>query len=152
MVGQPGGISALCTLALLNAGVEPDDEKMQKALSYLRKIKPAATYVVALQTMVFARAEPDRDRVLIDRNVKWLESTQIAEGRTKGRGPIPASGGDGDNSNTQFALLALYEAERVGVSANDQHVAAGQDVLGEVPERRRLVGLHPSELPTAPAA
>ena len=27
---------------------------------------------------------------------------------------------EGDNSNSQFALLALHEAERVGVSVNDQ--------------------------------
>ena len=73
LLGQPGGVSALCTLALLNAGVEPDDAQMQKALDYLRKIKPERTYVVSLQTMVFARAEPERDRVLIRRNVKWLE-------------------------------------------------------------------------------
>ena len=80
MVGQPGGISALCTLALLNAGVEPDDEKMQKALNHLRKITPAWTYVVALQTMVFARASPEQDRVLIGRNVKWLENAQHRRG------------------------------------------------------------------------
>ena len=59
MIAQPGGVSALCTLALLNAGVEPDDQRMQKALNYLRTIRPERTYVVALQTMVFARAEPD---------------------------------------------------------------------------------------------
>ena len=35
---------------------------MQKALEHLRGIKPEQTYVVALQTMVFARAEPERDR------------------------------------------------------------------------------------------
>ena len=60
IVSQPGGVSALCTLALLSAGVEPDDERMQRALGHLRKIKPQWTYVVSLQTMVFARAEPDK--------------------------------------------------------------------------------------------
>jgi hypothetical protein len=117
----PGGISALCTLALLNAGVEPDDERMQKALNYLRKIKPDKTYVVSLQTMVFARAVPERDRELILRNVKWLEKIQTAEGPNKGAWSYPYMGGtNGDNSNSQFALLALYEAERVGISASDR--------------------------------
>jgi hypothetical protein len=121
MVGQSGGVSALCTLALLNSGVEPDNEQMQRALNYLRKIKPERTYVVSLQTMVFARAEPDKDRVLIGRNVKWLESTQIAGGDYKGAWTYPGmAGGNGDNSNSQFALLALHEAERVGVSADDR--------------------------------
>ncbi len=118
-LGQPGGISALCTLALLDAGVEPTDEKMQKALNNLRKIRPERTYVVSLQTMAFARAEPERDRELILRNVKWLERTQIAEGMYKGAWSYPGIG-DGDNSNSQFALLALHEAERVGVAASDR--------------------------------
>jgi len=65
----PGGVDALCTLALLNAGVEPDEEPIERALNNLRKIKPVRTYVVALQTMVFARASPQRDKLLIARNV-----------------------------------------------------------------------------------
>jgi hypothetical protein len=119
-IGQSGGTSALCTLALLNAGVELGDERMQKALNYLRRIGPERTYVVALQTMVLARAEPERDRGLILRNVKWLEKTQISEGPFKGAWTYPGMGTGGDNSNSQFALLALHEAERVGVVANDQ--------------------------------
>lgn len=120
IIGQPGGVSALCTLAVLNAGVEPDHEKIQLALRHLRKIKPEWTYVVSLQTMVFARAEPDKDRLLIDRNVKWLQSAQITEGpHYKGAWSYPGRG-NGDNSNSQFALLALHEAERVGVSAGNR--------------------------------
>jgi hypothetical protein len=117
-LGQPGGISALCTLALLNAGVEPDDPQIQKALAYLRKFKPERTYVTSLQTMVFARAQPQRDSLLISRNVKWLESMQIVDGPRKGAWSYPQ--GSGDNSNSQFALLALHEAERAGVEVSDK--------------------------------
>ncbi len=121
MVGQSGGISSLCTLALLNAGIEPSNEKMQKALKHLRGIRPERTYVVSLQTMAFARADPERDRARILQNVRWLEGTQIAGGDYKGAWTYPGlGGGDGDNSNSQFALLALHEAERVGVVANDR--------------------------------
>ena len=104
-------------MALLNAGVAPDDDVLQRAVSHLRNLMPEATYVVSLQTMVFARAEPERDRLLIGRNVKWLETTQIPGGPCKGAWSYPVGGGD--NSNSQFALLALYEAERAGVSASD---------------------------------
>jgi len=120
MVAMPGGVSALCTLALLNAGVDAQDEHIQRALNYLRSLKPERTYVVALQTMVFARAEPDKDRLLISRNVKWLEGTQIVEGEYKGAWSYPGLGGAGDNSNSQFALLALHEAERLGISASER--------------------------------
>jgi hypothetical protein len=118
-VGQPGGVSALCTLALLNAGVEPADPHIQKALGYLRKLKPDTTYATSLATMVFARAEPDKDRLLISRNVRWLESMQIMEGSRKGSWSYPAKA-NGDNSNAQFALLALHEAERAGVLVSDK--------------------------------
>jgi hypothetical protein len=109
---HPGGVTSLCTLALLNAGVEPSDESIQRALVALRRIEPESTYVVALQTMVFARAEPERDLPLIGRNVSWLEKTQIQEGPSKGAWAYP--GLNGDNSNSQFALLALHDADRAG--------------------------------------
>jgi hypothetical protein len=116
-----GGVTALCTLALLSSGVEPSDDSIQRALHYLRSVRTDKTYCVALQTMVLARAEPEKDLSLIRRNVKWLEDTQIrgSNGRTGG---VWSYGGsfrlsNGDNSNAQFALLALHEAERVGVSA-----------------------------------
>jgi prenyltransferase beta subunit len=118
-----GGVSALCTLALLNVGVDLDRKEMQKALRHLRTIQPTATYVASLQTMVFARAKAEKDRVLIDRNVQWLQRAQIAAGKYKGAWTyhVPSnSSGDGDNSNSQFALLALHEAERAGVSASNQ--------------------------------
>ena len=37
MIGQHGGITALCTLALLNSGVEPSDDAVRKAIEYLRR-------------------------------------------------------------------------------------------------------------------
>ena len=39
-VEQPGGVSALCTLALLNAGVEPSDEKMQLGWNIFARSTP----------------------------------------------------------------------------------------------------------------
>ena len=114
-----GGVTALSTLALLNSGVEPGDPQIQKALSYLRKLKPERTYVTSLQTMVFARAEPQKDMILINRNVKWLESMQIMQGAYKGAWSYPGQD-EGDNSNSQFAVLALHEAERAGVSVSDK--------------------------------
>jgi len=111
-----GGVTALCTLALLESGVSPDDDAIQRALGQLRKLRPDKTYVVSLQTMAFCQAHPDRDRALIERNVRWLESHQISSGQNRGAWAYPES--VGDNSNSQFALLALHEAERVGVEVD----------------------------------
>jgi hypothetical protein len=128
---QPGGVTALCTLALLNAGVEVKDPAIQKSLAFLRRLEaPDTVYVASLQTMVFCAAEPEKDRLLISRNVKLLEGMQIKrsplgadpKGDTKGCWSYKATDvpGAGDNSNAQFALLALHEAELVGVKVEEQ--------------------------------
>ena len=115
----PGGTTALSTLALLNSGVPPEDQTVSAALNYLRKLRPDMTYTVALQTMVFCKAQPERDRLLVQRNVHWLEQAQVQKGDGKGGWSYKGTGG-GDGSNSQFAILALHEAERIGVSANGQ--------------------------------
>jgi hypothetical protein len=114
--GRRGGVTCLVTLALLNAGVPLDDPTMQRALKVIRDMQPDMTYIVALHTMVLCAAEPAKDAQLIARNVRWLESHQIKDGNNKGAWTYGDPGSTpGDNSNSQFALLALYEAERAGV-------------------------------------
>jgi len=117
--GQPGGLTALCVLALLTSGEPVDSPDIQAALTYLRAIgEPNRTYATALQTMVFCAAEPEKDRLLIARNARWLESAQVRGGPAAGMWGYATGEGRGDNSNTQFALLGLYEAERAGAAIN----------------------------------
>jgi hypothetical protein len=113
-------LTSLCTLALLNAGVEPQSPTIQRALTWLRNParQPTTTYLVSLQTMALCAAEPRKDLVLIRKNARWLEEQQIKSGEMKGAWAYPV--GKGDNSNAQFALLALHEAQRVGVAVQDE--------------------------------
>lgn len=114
-----GGLTSLCTMALLESGVPVEDNSIQRALGYLRKLRTEqinTTYAIALQTMVFCRAEPYRDLTAIHRNVRWLEKNQVKDGATKGGWGYPSV--EADNSNSQFAMLALHEAERVGVKVD----------------------------------
>jgi serine/threonine protein kinase len=117
------GTTSLITLALLTTGESPESPPVRKALEYLRGYGPSqlhSTYAVALQTMVFAAAEPDRDRLQMAANVQWLTRAQIKPGDavywpgswtySDSRRTRP-----GDNSNTQFALLGLFAASEVGV-------------------------------------
>ena len=119
----PGGVTCLCTLALLNAGVPLDDPQMQAALKQVRMIPAEKTYVVSLQTMVMCMASPKADLLHIRHNVDALESWQnkggVADPRNGAWSYGPQIRG-GDNSNSQFALLALYEAEKVGVTASER--------------------------------
>ncbi len=117
-----GGLTPLATLALLQSGCDVKDETVAKALKHLRQFHADATYTTALQTMVFCYAEPERDLILIQRNVRWLEEHQVRAGENAGMWAIPTLGTPDhtDNSMTHMAMLALYEAERVGVTASDE--------------------------------
>ncbi len=118
--GQPGGLTALVTLALINGGVDKKDPSIQSALNYLRSLgNPKSTYATALQTMVFCAAEPDKDKLAIAKNVQWLEGAQIKDGNWEGAWSYHEGKPPGDNSNSQFALMALYESQLVGVSVSD---------------------------------
>ncbi|NDC62444.1 MAG: DUF4159 domain-containing protein [Planctomycetia bacterium] len=109
------GATSLVMLALANAGVETGHLSMQRGLDWLRRQKPDETYSVSLQTLVLAMLAPDADRAILDRNVEWLERAQVTQGPAAGSWSYGVAKGTGDNSNSQFALLALHEADRAGV-------------------------------------
>lgn len=108
--GNPGGSNALCDLALLHAGVPPNDEHMVRALTYLRRYPAKDTYTVSLVTMVFCAAKEEQDLGRVRDYAKLLVKYQNSDGGWGyNRGNLSSKS---DNSNTQFALLALHEAER----------------------------------------
>ncbi|PQO36880.1 hypothetical protein C5Y96_06870 [Blastopirellula marina] len=118
-----GGVTSLVTLALLEAGVPKDDPAIQKALTSLRSTRADKTYALALQTMVFCAVDPQKDLQLIKSNAALLESYQIESGERAGLwsyGSPREGGGGGDNSNSQFALLALDEAAEHGATIKEQ--------------------------------
>lgn len=122
-----GGVTALVTLALVEAGVPKEDPTIQRAMTWLRglsgDLQPDRTYALALQTMVFCAVEPEKNLSLIKANAARLESFQITSGERAGLwsyGAQRTSGGGGDNSNTQFALLALDEAAEHGATISEQ--------------------------------
>ena len=114
--GAPGGVSALATLALLNCGEDPKEEHLRRALTYLSTLRSRRTYVVALQTMAFCAADPEAHKAQIAVNARWLELHQVRTGSKKGAWSYPSQfSSSGDPSNSQFALLALHEAQQAGV-------------------------------------
>jgi hypothetical protein len=112
-----GGNTALAVWALLEAGIATDDPTVAKGLDYLRTVAPESTYVVSLQTMVFCRAALNRDRELIKRNVDWLLAAmhKDTEGRCLGWSYAKRLSVVSDNSNTQYAVMALDAAAKADV-------------------------------------
>ncbi len=125
---QSCGLSALCTLAMLNAGVDHDDPAMIAALRYLRMITPRETYSVSLQTLVFCELGADQDAAKIRRNVKYLEQLQKPDGgNNAGAWDYGNGSGNGDPSNTQFAVLALGAAADRGFAVDREVLQRSSD-------------------------
>ncbi|HJN11859.1 MAG TPA: DUF4159 domain-containing protein [Pirellulaceae bacterium] len=126
--GYPGGLTALCSLAMINAGVPVSDPSIQRALKFVRSLgKPRMVYSTSLITMFLCAAEPDEDASLIRVNVNWLERIQIKTSLHKGSWAYSERNTAGDNSNSQFALLALHEAERAGVKVKESTWQSARD-------------------------
>ncbi len=115
------GATGLVLLALGNAGLDAQDLAVRRGLAWLRTQEPADTYAVSLQTLALAMLSPEADLAILERNAKWLEDGQVKGGPGAGSWSYRQSpnGGTGDNSNTQFALLALHEAARAGVRVEE---------------------------------
>ena len=112
---HPGGVTALCTLALLNAGVDPGQEVIQRALKRLDRVEinRSSVYSVSLMIMVYCQA--DRDNIDRIRDcIDYLSDAQI-KGSGGGGWSYGNRGRRQDSSNSQFALLALHEASLLGI-------------------------------------
>ncbi len=110
---QKGGATALVVVALLNAGVAPDDELVERCLKYLRSLPPEKSYTVGLQTMAYCLAGHKQDRQRIQQNVRWMEQTRLPGGW--GYDNVLRSP---DHSINQYILLGVHEARLAGFQVN----------------------------------
>ena len=123
------GTSALCLLALLSSGLTPDDPPVKLGLKYIELFTPEMqdrqTYPIALQTMVFCQADPQKYYSRIEENTRAILRGQFQTDDPSNGGWSYSdmrqnfSYGTADNSNSQFAALALYEAQKAGVEIPD---------------------------------
>ena len=112
------GVSSLVMLALINAGMTPADREIQRGLTWLRKQKPGYTYEISLMIQALAAAKDGiKDLPRVVALVKELEDLQIRNGPNAGSWTYSRSQTmyGGDRSNCQFALLALRDAQEMGV-------------------------------------
>ena len=110
-----GGVTALCVLALVNAGVPADDPAVVNALESLRRVRNTKTYVVSLKAQAFAAADPETYARDLQDAANWLCLAQQRNGMWS-----YTTSGTPDNSNTQFALLGLHEAAKAGAKVPEQ--------------------------------
>ena len=132
--------TSLCVLALLNCGLTPEDPAVDRGLKYISGVTPNKTYETALQTMAYCAANPVRYSPLIKRNVEWLAEAQIQTGDTAGGWAYDKAPGRADTSNAQFAVLALWEAQRALQRVPLTTMAAARDywtTRQALPERKQ---------------
>jgi len=111
---QPVGATALSTYALLKSGVLASDPVVQKAIGFLRYQPFLHTYTVSVEIAALdaygARGSEELTATLLG-GAKWLEEQQ----RDDGLWSYPQ--GRVDLSNSQYAVLGIWIAERHGFKA-----------------------------------
>jgi hypothetical protein len=107
----PNGITALTLYAILESGILPSHPSVQNALTFLGEADPQKTYSAGIQLMAYAASEnpsviPHAERIVGDL-LAWERKGQPG---TWGypTGPV-------DLSNTQFAALGFWAANRMGI-------------------------------------
>ena len=121
------GATALCVFALLVAGVPANDRAVETGINFFLQNPPQETYTVALNIMALSRADPRRYRERIAQCAQFLAGAQQRNPPVSGMWTygLPQSNA-GDNSNTQFAMLGLYEALRAGVAVPSDVLRAAE--------------------------
>jgi hypothetical protein len=124
------GMTSLAVLALHENGAQLSDPRMRKALDYIREksIANEDTYSVALAVTALSRIGIRSDRGTVKLLVRRLIDAQYDTGgwhynTPKRSGDSSARAerrpGLGDLSVTQFVVLALYQASKLGVNVED---------------------------------
>ena len=122
-----GANTIMACLAMLYAGVDPDNELLAGPLSWLTETPIHATYTYGLRAHVFALAPRSRYRKALIRDVQWLVEAVGRERHGKYAGTYDyITRPDGsrnryDNSNSQYGLLGVWAAALAGVEIPDQY-------------------------------
>lgn len=113
--GYPMGQTALMTLTLLKSGLSMAHDPVRRALDYLQPLPMRKTYSAGvLLQMIEALGEPDHPiwRAKAEEAARFL----VANRQAGAGGYWAYPDGAPDLSNTQYALLGLRSAHRLGIA------------------------------------
>lgn len=111
-----GGRTGLIAYALSSGGVDPkEDARLQAALGWIRDAKLRGTYAVATRALALSavRETPAR-KTAMQADAKWLVAAAGRDGRYT-YVPIKGNSKTYDNSNAQFAAMAVDALARRGL-------------------------------------
>ena len=144
--GFPMGYTALATLTLLKCGTPPDDPGIGRAFAHLYQLPLRRVYSVSMLALAiearfappaevkqkehkrgyastarryFGKKARKADLAKLQECVNYLLNNR-AEAKTGWRYPSPKGSEDHDNSCTQYAMLALKAASRLGIKVKPE--------------------------------
>lgn len=104
-----GGQTGLCAYALLKCGVQMSHPALQRAFAYLDNVNPTNTYAIACMMLAYeATRDPNYDS-----RMRELLATMLRAQHKQGTWAYPHGGPD--LSNTQYAALGLWAADKAGL-------------------------------------
>jgi hypothetical protein len=110
-----GGRTALCTYALLSAGVKADDPALRRATAWLESANLRSVYAVAFRACAMAESGEPNSMATLKADVEWLVSA-CSEGGQYG---YESLGGKAaatfDNSNAHAAMMGVAAGAARGV-------------------------------------
>ena len=133
--GPRSGATALVAYALIKSGVDRQHLTVRRAMASLELAKPRQTYDAACLLLLLTAHGPAEHRDRIQDLARWLEDTQK-------NGVWGYPGGTPDLSNTQYAAMGLWAAERAGAGVSDR---VWRDLARALPRyhHRGAFGYHP---------
>jgi hypothetical protein len=105
----------LCAYALLSAKAPGGDPAASRAMQWLRQAKLNGVYAVAMRAGALAVLNNRTDRALLAADARWLIEAARPDGSYTYVPASKAEAGVYDNSNSQMAVLGVWEASRRGI-------------------------------------
>lgn len=133
-----GGVTGLVCLALLEAGVKPNEAPLKESLHYLRLVKLNKTYCQGLRMAVLAHivnhypalsAAEDKGLIVEDRSQLMQFAARENGGRLIGWGYPVAAINRPDFSNTHFAVMGLQAAHEAGIETSKEDWQAVRELF-----------------------
>ena len=106
---QLGGLAGLCAYALLKSGVSPDHPSLERAFAFLDGVTPDKTYAIGCMLLAYGATGQSQHKA----RMKELLDIMLSVQGKPGTWGYPH--GAPDLSNTQYAALGLWSADKAGL-------------------------------------
>lgn len=110
-----GGKTALCTYALLSAGVKPVDPVIRKSIRWLLDARIQGTYAITMRICAVAALNDSNYLPQLTSDAQWLITAADQNGAYSYASAYGQPQEQYDNSNAQIAALGVWTAASRGV-------------------------------------